>query len=115
MLCVETIRERIWLVVLAVAITTTIAVLYVLTAPKTCEATDDLLVTPVSSEDPTLTSSPLIRESVDPTRDVETAALLVTNTDVAEIVKERLALDESIGPCSTRSRRSRSPRATSWP
>ena len=92
---VETIRERIWLVVLAVAITTTIAVLYVLTAPKTYEATADLLVTPVSSEDPTLTSLPLIRESVDPTRDVETAALLVTNTDVAEIVKERLALDES--------------------
>ena len=92
---VETIRERIWLVVLAVAITTTIAVLYVLTAPKTYEATADLLVTPVSSEDPTLTSLPLIRESVDPTRDVETAALLVTNTDVAEIVKERLDLDES--------------------
>ena len=92
---VETIRERIWFVVLAVAITTTIAVLYVLTAPKTYEATADLLVTPVSSEDPTLTSLPLIRESVDPTRDVETAALLVTNTDVAEIVKERLALDES--------------------
>ena len=62
---VETIRERFWLVALAVVITTLIAIVYVLTAPKTYEATADLLVTPVSSEDPTLISLPLIRESVD--------------------------------------------------
>lgn len=92
---VETIRERFWLVALAVVVTTLIAIVYVLTAPKTYEATADLLVTPVSSEDPTLISLPLIRESVDPTRDVETAALLVTNTDVAELVKQTLGLDES--------------------
>ena len=92
---VETIRERIWLVVIAVLITTGASVLYVLTAPKTYEASADMLVTPVSSEDPTLTALPLIRESVDPTRDVETAALLVRNVDVAERVQEGLATTDS--------------------
>ncbi len=85
---VETIRERFGLVILAVLITTGAAVAYVITAPKTYEAFTDMLVTPVSGEDPTLTALPLIRESVDPTRDVETAALLVRNIDVAERVKE---------------------------
>ena len=91
---VETIRERFWLVVVAVLITTGASVLYVLTAPKTYEASADMLVTPVSSEDPVLTPLPLIRESVDPTRDVETAALLVRNVDVAERVQEELGTSD---------------------
>jgi succinoglycan biosynthesis transport protein ExoP len=92
---VETIRERIGLVVVATLVTTAAAVAYVLTAPKTYEAEADLLVTPVSTE--TLPSLPLIRQSADPTRDVETAARLVTNNDVAERVKSDLGLDDSAG------------------
>ena len=93
---VETIRERIGLVLLCAAVTTAVAILYVLIAPKTYEATADLLVTPVSSDDPTLTSLPLIRESSDPTRDVETGSLLVANTDVAERVKNEINSDKSV-------------------
>ncbi|MGH2957308.1 MAG: Wzz/FepE/Etk N-terminal domain-containing protein [Solirubrobacterales bacterium] len=89
---VETIRERIGLIVVAVLVTTAAAVAYVLTAPKTYEAEADLLVAPVSSE--TLPSLPLIRQSPDPTRDVETAARLVTNNDVAERVRSDLGIDE---------------------
>lgn len=71
---VETIRERLPLVALAVLVTTGMAVLYVLTAPKTYEARADLLVTTVSGDDPVVRSLPVIVESADPTRDVETAS-----------------------------------------
>src|ERR671915_39610 len=84
---VETIRERLLLIILTVAITTGIAILYVLTATKQYEARADLLVSPITGDDPVLTSLGLIRESVDPTRDVETASQLVTNLEVAERVK----------------------------
>jgi capsular exopolysaccharide synthesis family protein len=92
---VETIRERLPLVLLAVLVTTAIAVAYVLTAPKTYEARSDMLVTPVSGDEPILRSLPLIFESVDPTRDVETASQFVTNLDVAVRVKEDLGTSES--------------------
>ena len=46
---VETFRERFWLIVVAMLITTAIALIYVVTATKTYEAEADLLVTPVTS------------------------------------------------------------------
>lgn len=92
---VETIRERLPLVILAVLVTTGIAVAYVLTAPKSYEARADLLVTPVSGDEPILRSLPLVFESVDPTRDVETASQFVTNLDVAEIAKQDLDTTKS--------------------
>src|SRR5689334_6695837 len=67
---VETIRERLWLVLLTIVVTTGIAVAYVLLAPKTYEATANLLVTSVSTDDAAIRSLPLIFESSDPTRDV---------------------------------------------
>jgi capsular exopolysaccharide synthesis family protein len=90
---VETIRERLGLVIIATVVTTAAAIAYVLTAPKTYEAETDLLITPISSE--SLSNLPLLRQSPDPTRDVETASRLVTNNDVAERVKSDLALSES--------------------
>jgi capsular exopolysaccharide synthesis family protein len=90
---VDTIRERIWLVLIVTVLTTAVAVAYVLTAAKTYEAEADLLITPVSSD--TLPSLPLIRDSADPTRDVQTAARLVTNNDVAERVRAELKLTKS--------------------
>jgi capsular exopolysaccharide synthesis family protein len=85
---VETFRERFWLIALTTLITTAIAVVYVVTATKTYEAEADILVTPVTSGDSVLASLGLIGVSADPTRDVETASQLVTNTDVAEAVKK---------------------------
>ena len=52
-----------------------------------------MLITPVDPS--TLPSLPLIRQSADPTRDVETASKLVTNVDVAARVKAQLHLSES--------------------
>jgi capsular exopolysaccharide synthesis family protein len=92
---VETIRERLMLIITAVAITTGIAILYVATATKTYQAEADLLVTPVSGDDPVLNSLGLIRQSADPTRDVETASRLVTNINVATRVKAAINSDKS--------------------
>jgi capsular exopolysaccharide synthesis family protein len=92
---VETIREWTWLVVLTIAITTGISLAYVLFAPKTYEATANLLVTSVATDDAAIRSLPLIFESSDPTRDVETGAQFVSNTDVAARVKQELSLSES--------------------
>jgi Mrp family chromosome partitioning ATPase/LPS O-antigen subunit length determinant protein (WzzB/FepE family) len=92
----ETLRERLWIVVAAVVIATAIAVGYVLTANKQYTAEADLLVTPISSTDiPALGLPGLIPESSDPTRDVETAARLVTNTEVATRVQQKLGTTES--------------------
>lgn len=86
---VETIRERLWLIAGIVAITTGVAILYVLTATKTYEAETDVLVTPVpGSESAVLGSLGLISQSSDPTRDVETATRLIINNDVAGRVKD---------------------------
>jgi capsular exopolysaccharide synthesis family protein len=90
----ETVRERWRLVAIVTLLTTAVAVLYVATAPKVYEADADLLVTPVSSDDPVLTGLGLIRESSDPTRDVETAARLVTSRNVADLVRTQLNLPE---------------------
>jgi capsular exopolysaccharide synthesis family protein len=92
---VETIRERILLILMTVVITTGIAVIYVATATKKYDAEADILVTPVSGDNPLLTSLGLLHESADPTRDVETASRLVRNIDVATRVKRAIDSDAS--------------------
>jgi Mrp family chromosome partitioning ATPase/capsular polysaccharide biosynthesis protein len=87
---VETIRERIWWVIIAVVITTGAAAGYVATAEKSYEAEAQLLITPVPATDPILASLGLLVESSDPTRDVETATQLVKNPQVAAIAKTQL-------------------------
>ena len=92
---VETIRERIWLIVTVVLITTGIAVVYLAVATKTYSASADMLVTPLSATDPAIAGLGLITQSPDPTRDVETATKLITNTTVATRVKRALASSRS--------------------
>jgi capsular exopolysaccharide synthesis family protein len=92
---VETVRERFWWILGAVVVTTGIAILYVLIATKTYEATTDMLITPITGDDPVLTSLGLLRESADPTRDVQTASQLITNIDVARRAAQNLETSES--------------------
>jgi len=91
----ETVRERIWLVVGVMVLTLAAATLYLATADKVYEAQSELLVTPVADDDPALTGLALIRSSSDPSRDVETVARLVTSRAVAADVKAELSLDDS--------------------
>jgi capsular polysaccharide biosynthesis protein len=92
---VGTIRERFWLIALTTVVTTAIAILYVATATKMYSAEADLLITPISAEDHTLNSLGLLTASSDPTRDVETAAKLVLNIEVAAIAQRDLHSSES--------------------
>lgn len=91
----QVLRERIRIVVLAVAVTLLSAVIYLALADNVYEAEADLLVTPASGEDPTLADLGVIRESSDPTRDVETAARLATTIDVAERVQRDFDIGDS--------------------
>ena len=88
---VATLRERIWIVIATIVITTGIAILYVTTAAKVYTGATEIRITPApDTQSGILGQVPLLRKSADPTRDIETAARLVTNIDVAERVKEEL-------------------------
>jgi capsular exopolysaccharide synthesis family protein len=91
----ETIRERIWVVIGTVALTTAVAVIYLLTTPKEYEATAEMFVNPVPNDDPALVGLPLIRDSFEPTQVGETAARQVENLEVAERVRKELELEQS--------------------
>src|SRR5918995_3558155 len=93
---VETIRERIWLVIAAVVVTTGVALVYVATAERVYEAEADLLVAPIADEAATPTALGLISESSDPLRAVETAATLIESDAAASLTAEELGLD--VGP-----------------
>ena len=85
-----TLRERRWLVLLAVVLTTGIAVLYVLRADKVYEGEAGILVTPVPDTSEILVSVGLISSSVDPLRAVETVARLINTNEVAERAQQML-------------------------
>lgn len=86
----QTVRERWWLVVLAVVVAVAVAGLYVTTASKVYEAEADLLITPASNSDQTLTGLGLITESADPTQNISTAARLARTLAVAQATRDRL-------------------------
>ena len=93
----HTLRERLPLIAAVTLATTIVAALYLAVADDKYRAEADLLVSPASQNDTALTGLPVIHESSDPTRDVSTAARLVTSRDVAARVKRKLGLDESVG------------------
>jgi capsular exopolysaccharide synthesis family protein len=92
----HTLRERLPLIAAVTIVTTLVAALYLVVADDKYRAEADLLVTPAGQEDTALTGLPVIHESSDPTRDVETASRLVMSRDVAARVKRKLGLDESV-------------------
>ncbi len=93
---VATLRERIWIIMATTVIAAVMALLYVATASKVYEGSAEMRVIPASSEQQGGgVNLPIIRPSSDPTRDVETAARLVTNIDVARRVQEDLDSDLS--------------------
>jgi capsular exopolysaccharide synthesis family protein len=92
---VETLRERWKLIVLAIAVTVLAAALYVASANKSYDASAKLLVTPISRDNEALAGLGLIPDSPDPTRDVETAAQLITTTSVAQIARADLHTNRS--------------------
>ena len=92
----RTLRERLGLIALVTLTTTLVAAGYLTVATDKYEAEADLLVIPAPRDDSTLSGLPLIRESNDPTRDVQTASELVTSPNVALRVKRELGIDDSV-------------------
>ena len=88
----DMLRAGRWLVIGAFLLTVAAAVGYLTQAEKTYEAQADLLISPMPRDAPVVVPG-LIRESSDPTRDVETVARLVESPTVARRVIERLELD----------------------
>lgn len=76
------VRERLWLVVLAVVVTTGTAIAYVATAEKVYEGEAGILISPVQSDSDTLARVGLT-PSIDPVRDIQTQARLITTNEVA--------------------------------
>lgn len=91
----RTVRERIWLVVAVVVVTMGVTAVYVKTTSKVFQAETDLLITPVAREDTDLSGLSLLRESNEPTREVESAARLVATRSVADEVRAKLKLRKS--------------------
>jgi Mrp family chromosome partitioning ATPase len=94
-LYLDVLRSRIWLIVLIVAVSVAAAATIVARTESVYRADADLLVTPIPRNSETLFGFGLVTESGDPTRDVETAAQLITTQRVAQRVRARLGLDES--------------------
>ncbi len=92
---VRVLRERIWIIVLCVAVCFGAALIYVSTATKVYEAEADLLISPAPRDSDSLVGLPIVRESSDPTRDVETVARLVTSNSVARRVRANLGTERT--------------------
>jgi receptor protein-tyrosine kinase len=93
---VRVIRERLGFILACMLVAGVVAVAYVSVATTVYEAEADLLVNPAPRDDSTLGLG-LIRESSDPTRDVETVARLVTTSSVARRVQQDLRTERTIG------------------
>jgi polysaccharide biosynthesis transport protein len=86
----QTIRERLWFVVAALALGLVAAVVYLATAEPVYEAEADILVLPVPASETILRTVGLIPESSDPAQDVETATHLIDTPEVAAQTAEAL-------------------------
>jgi non-specific protein-tyrosine kinase len=93
----RTLRENVLLIVACVVVCVAAAGIYVAVAPRTYTAQAELLVSPAPSSDNTLFGLPVLHATADPTRDVLTAATLVTTTQVANAVIDQLNLHTTPG------------------
>lgn len=87
---IDTVQAKLGLVLAIVAATVSVAVIYLLVANKVYEGEAKLLIQPIPAADTSFTGLGLIRESADPTLDIETAAQLVTTPQVADAAAAEL-------------------------
>jgi succinoglycan biosynthesis transport protein ExoP len=91
----DTIRERKWIVIVAVVLCTLAAAAYAFTAPNVYTASADILVTPVPSDQTNILGLGLLRQASDPTQDETTASELVDNAAVAAQAMQNLGWRDS--------------------
>jgi uncharacterized protein involved in exopolysaccharide biosynthesis len=91
-----TLRHRGWLIAATMLVAVVLAVIYVAHATPVYQAQSSLLVSPVANG----TSVPsniagLLYQSADPTRDIQTAANVVSSMQTAQAVNSKLRLHQS--------------------
>jgi capsular polysaccharide biosynthesis protein/Mrp family chromosome partitioning ATPase len=87
-------RQRVRLILAVTGLCTLAAIVYVVGTAKTYQTQADVLVTP--APDSLLPEQSLLRESSDPSVEVESVALVVTSQDVASVARARLRTTESV-------------------
>jgi capsular exopolysaccharide synthesis family protein len=83
------IRHRPWLVAIIALVTVAVAVAWIATRSREYQTTAQILVTP-QSEAPATAGLPILTESVDPTRTLQTAATMLVSPRAAELTAQRL-------------------------
>ena len=92
---VETLRERWRVVAVTLVITLFVSILYLASASKEYQTEADVFVQASSPSDTNLQGLPLIIASTDPTRDIATAAKLITNLRVANRVAKKVDIGKT--------------------
>lgn len=87
-------RQRVRLILAVTGLCTLAAIVYVAGTAKTYQTQADVLVTP--APDSLLPEQSLLRESSDPSVEVESVALVVTSQDVASVARAQLRTAESV-------------------
>jgi capsular polysaccharide biosynthesis protein/Mrp family chromosome partitioning ATPase len=87
-------RQRVRLILVVTGLCTLAAIVYVVGTAKTYQTQADVLVTP--APDSLLPEQSLLRESSDPSVEVESVALVVTSQDVASVARAQLHTRERI-------------------
>ncbi|MGB2710666.1 MAG: division plane positioning ATPase MipZ, partial [Conexibacter sp.] len=82
------IRRHPWLVATITLLTLLVSVAWIQTRTKSYQATAQILVTPVS--DTTIPGLPLLTDSVDPTRTLQTAATVLTSPKASLLAAQKL-------------------------
>jgi capsular exopolysaccharide synthesis family protein len=83
------IRHRPWLVAIIALLTVAVAVAWIATRSREYQTTAQILVTP-QAEAPATAGLPLLTESVDPTRTLQTASTMLVSPRAAELTAQRL-------------------------
>ncbi|WP_320672292.1 Wzz/FepE/Etk N-terminal domain-containing protein [Patulibacter defluvii] len=87
---VQALRNRLWVVIAVVVLVVGVAVLVSALREPSYEASADLIVTPVSADDPSFLAIPVLRESNDPSRTIQTAASVIKSPQIAAEAARRI-------------------------
>jgi len=84
------IRAHLWLVVAVTLAVLVAAVAWNGARGRTYQASSDVLVNPLPADDPTFLGLPIVRDTGDPTRTLQTAATLIDSARAAGLAAQRL-------------------------
>jgi capsular exopolysaccharide synthesis family protein len=84
------IRAHLWLVVAVTLAVLVAAVAWNGARGRTYQASSDVLVNPLPADDPTFLGLPIVRDTGDPTRTLQTAATLIDSAKAAGLTAQRL-------------------------